>query len=127
VTTVWLWLGVAAAGAAGALARFAVDRVVTARTGGAFPFGTLVVNLSGSFLLGLLSAVLPPGPELLLSGTALLGSYTTFSTWMFESHRLGESGRTGGLVMNLAVSLAAGLCAVALGWAAGSLFSAGRG
>ena len=57
------------------------------------------------------------GDALLLTGTALLGSFTTFSTWMLESERLAERGEGGLALVNLAGSLALGLAAVALGWA----------
>jgi CrcB protein len=110
-----VWLAVVALGGAGALARFLLDGLVSQRGGGGFPFGTLAVNLSGALLLGLLAGVAARGHTLLLAGTALLGSYTTFSTWMLESHRLGEDGRDGLLWLNLVVALAAGLAAVALG------------
>jgi CrcB protein len=71
--------------------------------------------VSGSFLLGLLNGLGVAGDALLLAGTALLGSYTTFSTWMLESHRLGEDGEPARMWLNLAVSLVAGLAAAALG------------
>jgi CrcB protein len=110
-----VWLGVALLGGAGAVARFALDSAVSERTGDAFPWGTLAVNLSGAFLLGLLNGHGVGGDALLLAGTALLGSYTTFSTWMLESHRLGEDGEPARMWVNLAVSLVAGLAAAALG------------
>ncbi|MEA2411182.1 MAG: fluoride exporter [Thermoleophilaceae bacterium] len=110
-----VWLGVALLGGAGAVARFALDSAVSERTGDAFPWGTLAVNVSGSFLLGLLNGLGVAGDALLLAGTALLGSYTTFSTWMLESHRLGEDGEPARMWLNLAVSLVAGLAAAALG------------
>jgi len=113
--TVLVWVGVAALGGAGALARFWIDVAVSQRTGGSFPHGTLVVNLTGAFALGVLSAVAASPDLLLLLGAGFLGSYTTFSTWMFESHRLGEDGRTAALALNLFVPLAAGLAAAALG------------
>jgi CrcB protein len=112
---VLLWVGVALAGGVGALARFALDGAVSARTGARFPWGTLVVNLSGAFALGVLHGADLGGDALLLAGTALIGSYTTFSTWMLESQRLGEDGDLAGMWLNLALSLAAGLAAVALG------------
>jgi CrcB protein len=105
----------------GAVARFAVDGAVTAHRGGDFPLGTLVVNLSGAFLLGFLVGVDARPGLLLLAGIATLGSYTTFSTWMLESQRLGEDGERALLMANVAVSLAAGLAMVALGRAAGGL------
>ena len=87
-------------GFAGAIARYLVDGVVADRTGGGFPWGTLVVNVSGSFLLGLLfaliaeRAILPAeirGPLMI----GFLGAYTTFSTFMLESWRLVEAGAWG--------------------------------
>jgi CrcB protein len=105
-----VWIGVALLGGFGACARFLVDRAVAVR---AFPLGTLVVNLSGAFLLGLLSDV--TGDAYLLAGTATLGAYTTFSTWMFESQRATEEGRPRVALANLAISLVLGLGAAALG------------
>jgi CrcB protein len=80
-------------GGAGAIARFAVDAFVSNRWRARWPWGTLVVNLSGALLLGLLLGVALQEVALLLAGGATLGSYTTFSTWMFETQRLGEDGR----------------------------------
>jgi CrcB protein len=119
VSGVLLWLGVALLGGAGGLARFLLDALVSERTAARFPYGTLAVNLSGSMLLGLLAGLALHGDALLLCGTALLGSYTTFSTWMFESHRLGEDGHGVALAANVVVSLALGLAGVALGRALG--------
>ena len=107
--------------AVGAMARFTIDGEVTVRRRGDFPLGTLVVNLSGAFLLGLLVGLDAGAGVLLLAGTATLGSYTTFSTWMLESHRLGEGGRWAPLAVNVAVSLAVGLALIALGRAVGGL------
>ncbi len=102
-------------GGAGAAARFLVDGVVQSRRLGEFPFGTLVVNLTGSFVLGLLAGLNASADALLVIGTATIGSYTTFSTWMLEIHRPAEDGerRLGGL--NFAISLLAGFAAVVLG------------
>ena len=108
--TVLVWVGGAGLGGVGALARWTLDGLVSARWGREFPLGTLAVNLTGAFTLGL------------LVGTAALGSYTTFSTWMFESHRLGEDGERRLAVANLAVSLAAGLLAALAGWALGEMW-----
>jgi CrcB protein len=104
----------------GSIARFLLDGFVSARARGSFPRGTLVVNISGALLLGLLSGAAVQGQTLVLAGTATLGSYTTFSTWMLESHRLAEEGELRGAGANLAVSLLAGLAAVALGHAIGT-------
>jgi fluoride exporter len=114
-----VWIGVALLGGAGAVGRLVLDAAVSERAGDAFPWGTLAVNVSGAFLLGLLAGADLAGDALLLAGTALLGSYTTFSTWMLESHRLGEDGEPARMWLNLAVPLLAGLAAAALGRAIG--------
>jgi fluoride exporter len=113
---VLVWVCVALLGGVGALARFAVDGLVASRTGSLeFPWGTFVVNISGAFLLGLLAGAALHGDALLLAGTATLGSYTTFSTWMFEAHRLGEDGSLAIGVLNIVVSLVVGVAAAWLG------------
>jgi fluoride exporter len=110
-----LWLAVGVLGGLVALARFALDGAVSNAAGGRFPLGTLVVNMSGAIVLGALVGAALSGHAYLLAGTAVVGSYTTFSTWMLETHRLGEDGRVGLLVANLAVSTVAGLAAVEAG------------
>ena len=109
-----LILGVGLFGAVGAIARFLLDGVVSARADSSFPWGTLVVNLTGAFALGFVTGKLS-GDAQLLVGTGLLGGYTTFSTWMFESHRLGEDGELRASVVNLLGSLILGILAVWLG------------
>jgi CrcB protein len=111
----WAWLGVAALGGLGANARFLVHTIVSARVGSELPLGTLVVNASGSLLLGLLAGVALSGDALVLVGTATLGSYTTFSTWMLETHLLAANGHRGPAALNVVVSLVLGIGAVALG------------
>lgn len=113
--SVGLWLAVAAIGGAGALARFLVDAAIAERVGREFPWGTFAVNITGTFLLGLGTGAALGSTILLLAGTAALGSYTTFSTWLFESHRLGEDGARRLLVLNLVVSLVVGYGAATLG------------
>jgi CrcB protein len=108
-----LIIGIGLLGGVGAVARFLLDGAVTARAGTSFPWGTLAVNLSGAFALGLLVGVADDTYRLL--GTGLLGAYTTFSTWMLESHRLGEDGRLRLGALNFALSLVAGVAAVWLG------------
>jgi CrcB protein len=109
------WLGVLLLGGAGAVARFLVDGAVSARLGRDLPLGTLAVNVSGALVLGLLTGLALSHDAALLAGTATVGSYTTFSTWMFESQRLGEDGRHAALLANLALGLVLGVAAAALG------------
>ncbi len=110
-----VWIGVGLLGGVGALARFLVDRAVAPRVRRDFPLGTYVVNLSGAVLLGLLVGLGLAGDRLLLAGTATIGSYTTFSTWMLESQRLVEDGEFAAAMGNLLLSLVLGLGALALG------------
>jgi CrcB protein len=114
------WAGVALAGGAAAIVRFAVDGAVARRAARSFPFGTLAVNLSGALALGLLAGLGVAGDAYAVAGTATLGSYTTFSTWMYETQRLAEDGDARAALLNLVASLALGLGAVALGRAVGS-------
>lgn len=110
-----LWLGVGLLGGLGAVARFLVDAVASLASGGRFPIGTLFVNLSGALLLGLLVGIALDGDAYLLAGTALLGSYTTFSTWMFESQRLAEDDQRWSVAANIVLSLVLGVGAAAVG------------
>lgn len=113
--SLWLWAAVAVAGGAAAVLRFIVDTAVGERLGSQFPFGTLFVNLSGVLVLGLLTGV-ALGPNVsLVAGTATVGTYTTFSTWMLESQRLTEDGDASSAVANLVVSTVLGVVAAALG------------
>jgi CrcB protein len=86
----------AVAGGVGAVARFVLDGIVRLRVE-AYPLGTMIINLSGSFLLGLVvglagAHVLSPEWRLIL-GTGFLGGYTTFSTASYEAVRLAQQGR----------------------------------
>ena len=109
--------GIGIAGAAGALARYAVDGLVLKRTGGGFPWGTLVVNVTGSFLLGVFFVLLAERVTIapwirssLLIG--FIGAYTTFSTLSLETFRLFEDGAHLLALANGLGSLLAGLLAV---------------
>lgn len=114
------WIAVAALGSAGSIARFLLDGAVTARSGASFPFGTLAVNASGAFVFGVLIGAALSGQALTLAGSATIGSYTTFSTWMLETHRLGEDGRVLAGAANVFVSAAVGIGAALLGRAVGA-------
>jgi CrcB protein len=113
--TALTWIGLGALGGVGALARFLLDGAVAGRLGCSFPLGTLAVNMSGAFGLGLLAGAALGGDAYRVLGTGLLGAYTTFSTWALESHRLGEDGQLRLGALNFAVSLVLGLAAVWLG------------
>jgi len=115
------WATLVAAGAVGAPARYLLDRAVAERAEGAFPWGTFVINLSGSFLLGLLTGLgldhgVPKVPRVVL-GAGFCGAYTTFSTFTFETVRLLEEGAVAEALRNAAGTLAAGAMAAAAGLA----------
>ncbi|MFL5822980.1 MAG: fluoride efflux transporter CrcB [Solirubrobacteraceae bacterium] len=104
-------VGVGLVGGLGAVARFLLDGAVAGRAGRDFPYGTLVVNVSGAFLLGILVGASLNQNAYRLLATGLIGAFTTFSTWMLESHRLGEDGQLGLGVLNFIVSLILGIAA----------------
>jgi CrcB protein len=108
-------------GGIGAVVRFAVDTLVQSRRGREFPFGTLVVNVTGCFVLGLLAGLNPTHRAMLILGTATVGSYTTFSTWMLETHRPAQDGERRLASHNVVVSLLGGIGAVLAGRALGGL------
>jgi CrcB protein len=118
---VLVWVGVVLLGGVGAVLRLVIDKLISARTGRALPYGTLVVNLSGALVLGLLTGLALDSRTALLAGTATIGSYTTFSTWMFETQRLGEDRQVLGLAANIVVSVVLGIGAAAVGRMIGSL------
>ena len=120
------WILIALGGAGGAVTRFALDSWISSRFSSEFPLGTLVINVSGSFVLGLLfaltmeRAILPAEirPPVMIG---FIGAYTTFSTWMLESWRLVEDGAWAAAALNLGGSVVLGLAAVILGMAVGRL------
>ena len=118
--TAGVWVLVALLGGTGSIARFLVDGLVGKRAGGQFPWGTFVVNVSGAALLGGVAGAALTGTALTLAGTATLGSYTTLSTWMLESHRLGQDDQLLIGLANLVGSLVIGFAALAAGHAVGA-------
>ena len=114
-------VGVALAGSVGAVARYWLDDVITARRHYVVPVATLVINTSGSFLLGILTGLtLYHGLETdirTVLGTGFCGGYTTFSTFAFQTVRLGEQRATRGAVENITASFVLPAVAAALGLA----------
>src|SRR4051794_19723945 len=108
----------------GAISRYLVDGWVTDRFGGALPYGTFVVNVSGSLIVGVLFALtverngLPPESRALVM-IGFIGAYTTFSTLMLESWRLIEAGSLAAGMINLVGSGVVGMVAVVIGLTVG--------
>jgi len=118
-TTVLLWAGVTLIGGIGSVLRFLVDRAVARRAARSFPVGTLTVNISGAALLGFLGGLALSKDAALLAGTAFVGAYTTFSTWMLETQRLSEERQLRSAFANIVVSVVLGMAAALLGqWVA---------
>jgi len=119
------WAGFVAAAAIGAPLRYVIDASIGERVGGRFPWGTLVINASGSLLLGVLTGLalyhaFPKTPKVIL-GTGFCGAYTTFSTFTFETVGLAEEGATIPALLNAAGMLVVGAACAALGLALATL------
>lgn len=122
--TLLSYLSIALGGALGAVMRYTISTLAQQQIGdpflwGHFPWGTLVVNVAGSFLMGVLfqlfdQLVVSPDMELLLL-TGGLGAFTTFSTYSLDIFHLLQNGRIGLGIFYLTVSTAVGLAAVFLG------------
>jgi CrcB protein len=110
-----LLFGIGLLGGVGAVARFLADGAVAGRVVTELPLGTFVVNLSGAFVIGLVAGASLDNDLYRLLATGLLGGYTTFSTWMYESQRLAEDGELRLGMVNLIGSLVLGVIAVWLG------------
>jgi fluoride exporter len=110
---VLVWACVVIIGGAGSVARFLADGFVGPWRD--FPLGSLAVNVSGSVALGLITGLAVGHDAALLAGTAAVGSYTTFSTWMFETQRLAEERQHRKATVNVIASLVLGVAAAALG------------
>ena len=119
------WLAFLVASAVGAPVRYLIDGAIGDRTRGAFPWGTFVINVTGSLLLGFLTGLalyhgFPKTPRLVL-GTGFCGAYTTFSTHTFETISLLEDGAAPEGAINALGTLVAGLAAAAVGLALAAL------
>lgn len=118
---VWVCLG-AAVGAPG---RYLVDRAVQARHDSLMPWGTMLVNVVGSLVLGVLVGLSTgrevPETVMLTLGTGLCGALTTYSTFGYETVRLLEEGDRVLALLNAGLSLLVGVGAAALGYAVGSI------
>ncbi|MER3452170.1 MAG: fluoride efflux transporter CrcB [Acidimicrobiia bacterium] len=119
------WIAFVIAAACGAPLRYVVDNVVQDRTRGAFPWGTLTINATGSFLSGVVAGLtlhhgLAPGVRVVVA-TGFLGAFTTFSTFVFETVRLLEEGAVAEAVRNAMATVVVCATAAAAGLALASV------
>lgn len=116
------WIAVGLLGGIAAAARFAIDAEIAARASSEFPLGILAVNLSGALALGLVAGLALHGEALVIVAGGGIGSFTTFSTWILDSHRLDAAGHARLAWLNIGLALVAGFAAVAMGhWLGGLL------
>ena len=128
----YLW--VAIGGALGSVARFGLNGLIAARFGETFPWGTLVINVTGSFLIGVFAAYADPDGRVLISPgnrqflmIGICGGYTTFSSFSLQTLRLAQDREwlyAGG---NILLSVMLCLIAVWLGYALGAMFNSLKG
>jgi CrcB protein len=123
MTVIWVFL----AGGLGSAARYVIGLSAAAAFGVGFPYGTLIVNLAGCFALGMVVQLAIAGAwhndvrAALAAG--FLGGFTTYSSFNQETLTMLTGGATGAAVMNVAITLAGGLAAGALGLTAGRLLT----
>jgi fluoride exporter len=115
------WIAVALLGGAMAVARFALDAILSDHPIQPFPLGILVVNLTGTLVLGVAAGAALGGEALTIVAGGVTGSFTTFSTWMLDTERLADSGRA-----DLASSTSASRCSPASPPSPSATGSAGR-
>ena len=119
------WVGFVIAAAVGAPLRYLVDGAIAERAEGVFPWGTFVINASGSLVLGVLTGLglyhaFPRVPKVIF-GTGFCGAYTTFSTFTYETVELLEEGAVNEAARNAFGTLLVGAGAAALGLALAAL------
>ena len=118
-------LGVAIAGALGAPARYLVEIAISVRTGRRFPWGTFVVNVTGSFALGFVTGLalyhgLATAPKAVV-GTGFVGAYTTYSTYAYETVDVASRTTTRHASLYAIGSVVAGVAAATLGFVLAAL------
>ncbi|MGA2951793.1 MAG: fluoride efflux transporter CrcB [Caulobacteraceae bacterium] len=129
-TYLWVALG----GALGSVARYACSSLAAAWFGETFPFGTLIINVVGSFVIGFFAAVTGPDGRLLVAGdmrqfvmVGICGGYTTFSSFSYQTLTLAQGGEFVRAGANIVGSVVFCLLAVWLGWVAGHGLNAVKG
>ncbi len=126
------YLLVALGGAVGSVLRFWLSNLIQHRAGTAFPWGTIAVNVVGSFLIGFIFCATLDGAKFAATAhwrnflmVGVLGGFTTFSAFSLQTLELFKSGAPGAALLNVLASLLLCLTATSLGWMAGSRFGGG--
>lgn len=129
-----LYLWIAVGGALGSVARFALSGVIANQFGGTFPWGTLVVNVLGCFVIGFFACLTLPDGRLLVSPTGrhffmtgVLGGFTTFSSFSLQTLQLAQNGEWSRALGNVAASILFCLVAVWLGFVVAGVINTGKG
>lgn len=118
----FVWVALAVVAGCGTVMRFLLDDAISRAMPVPLPVGTLVVNLTGSLALGVIDGAGLPPDVAFVFGSGMVGAYTTFSTWMFETQRLAEERQVSRATQNLYVSLVLGMAVGAAGlWIGGRL------
>jgi CrcB protein len=132
VNMTWLWIFLGSG--LGGVLRFGVASAVEARWGAALPWGTLAVNVAGSFLIGFVAALLAEGAKPLLGleprhfvMTGVLGGFTTYSSFSLQTLALARAGEWAKAVANAGGMFVLCFAAVALGWLCAMWVNAARG
>ena len=127
----YLWIAIGSA--LGGMARYACSRGVALRYGETFPWGTLLVNVSGSFIIGLIAAVAGPDSRFVVSPNirnflmvGICGGYTTFSSFSLQTLELIRNRDLAEAFGNVVLSVAACMAAVALGYIVGTALGTAR-
>lgn len=116
------WVAVGLLGGVAAAARFVLDYEISLRSNADFPLGILAVNLLGALAIGVVAGSTLDGETATIVTGGVIGSFTTFSTWVLDSHRLALGGRAELAWLNITLSVVAGFAAVSIGhWLGGAL------
>lgn len=122
VSSLFVWTALALGAGCGAVLRFLLDGAVTRVATSSLPVGTMAVNLTGSLALGIIDGAALPRDVAFIFGTGVVGAYTTFSTWMFETQRLAEERQVTRATQNLYLSAVLGVAIGAAGlWIGGQV------
>lgn len=110
------YLLIAIGGSLGSLSRFFVSKSIAGKYSGAYPLGTFTINLAGAFLLGVITAFHVNFSVYAFIAIGFLGSFTTFSTFMFESFSLFQSGEKKNAILYLMISMGLGIASYFSGY-----------